>query len=153
MHTCALICSAVGGLILSHYCKSCWRNGACACGCQDECTAIGSSRLSFSSGRGLSCALKKKKEKKRKKGIKKTKLLSWALAKCAGLSVWVVKEIKDALLFAVSTFPPSVLLLPPLWMRKWKGLCDRPGEWDLRQMNFQKCAQPKTGIMQSIDFA
>lgn len=119
-HTCALICSTVGGLILSHYHWS--AAGAMAL----PCVAARMSVLPLDQAGGVfHQGLSPPVQRPEKKSIKKTKLLSWALAKCAGLSVWVVKEIKRTLYYSPSPphpSPPLLVLPPPLWMRKWPGL-------------------------------
>ncbi len=71
LHTCALICSAVGGLILSHYCRRCQHTPIAHMAAKGECDAIDSCRLHLSSGRPP-------------EQTKKTKLQSWALAEGTG---------------------------------------------------------------------
>lgn len=69
LHTCALICSAVGGLILSHYCRR----------CQHTPIAHMAARVSVLPSDHAGCVF-------HQPGLlseqyRKTKLLSWALAK------------------------------------------------------------------------
>lgn len=145
LHTCALICSAVGGLILSHYCRRCQHTTVAHMAARMSVLPLDQAGGVFHQPRPPA------------QTIKKTKLLSWALAKCAGLSVWVVKEIKRMLYYppvlCFSFFFFFFFLLLLLWMRKWEGLGNRTGEWDLRWMDFLECAQAKTGVIQSIDLA
>lgn len=113
----------------------------CAHGCQDECAAIGSSRLSFSSA-PASCA----NHQENKTAVVGTCKMRWPF------SLGSQRNKKDALLSPVLCFLLFFLLLL-LWMRKWEGLGNRMGEWVLRWMDFLECAQAKTGVIQSIDFA
>lgn len=106
-HTCALICSAVGGLILSHYRES--AAGAMA-------PARAAARMSvlpldqaggvFHQGLLPSCATtrKKKKHQENKTAVVGTCEMRWPF------SLGSQRNKKEAILFTISTFPPPTPL-------------------------------------------